>query len=291
MLVEKTVTGGQFLVRAGVSETSAPSLILLHGVTRRWQDFLTFLPALTPRWQIFAPDFFGHGGSNRRPGRYRVIDYAEDFAAFLGTRPAEPVVIYGHSLGALVAVAVAARLPGVVRALVLEDPPAPALFENLRASSFHALFEGMRPLAGDRRPVVEIARSLADVRVPVNGGEARLGDLRDATSLRFSARCLADLDPEVLTTLLEERWMEGYDVEPILSAVTCPVLLLRADDQCGGMLPRRTAEEMAARMKDCTLIDLPGTGHLLHWMATETVIRLTVGFLESLEPLAREQDR
>jgi len=269
-------------LNGAVGPGSGPPLFLLHGVTRRWQDFLTFLPALTLRWQVFALDFCGHGGSNRRPGNYRVIDYARDFMTFLGPQDSKPVVIYGHSLGALVAAAVAAQLPGSVRALILEDPPTPSLMRNLRATPFYAFFSGMQPLAGSKRPIPEIAQALAELRVPGNGGDVRLGDLRDATALRFSARCLADLDAEVLTPLLEDRWLDGYDVTQVFGGVTCPVLLLRADDHCGGMLLRRDAEVLAKDMQDCTLIDLPGTGHLLHWLATDTVLRLTVGFLESL---------
>ena len=40
--------------------------------------------------------------------------------------------------------------------------------------------------------------------------------------------------------------------------------------------------KLTAPLKDHTWIDLAGVGHLLHWLATETVLRYTVGFLESL---------
>jgi len=47
----------------------------------------------------------------------------------------------------------------------------------------------MHPLAGSADPIRTVAGHLAAVRVPTTGGgQARLGDLRDATSLRFSAR-------------------------------------------------------------------------------------------------------
>jgi pimeloyl-ACP methyl ester carboxylesterase len=256
--------------------------LLLHGVTRRWQDLLPLFPALTLRWQVRALDFRGHGCSGRTPGRYHIIDYAQDAAAFLVSPPTGPAVIYGHSLGALVAMVLAARYPELVRALVLEDPPAPALLWNLGNSSFFSLFAGMKPFAGSRRPVCEIAAALADLRVSSHGMQLRLGEVRDAASLRFSARCLRDLDSEVLTPLLESRLLEGYDVEDVCRRIACPVLLLRADENCGGMLPRHDAEQLARPMKDCTLIDLPQTGHLLHWLATDMVSRLTVGFLESL---------
>jgi pimeloyl-ACP methyl ester carboxylesterase len=111
----------------------------------------------------------------------------------------------------------------------------------------------------------------------------RLGDHRDATSLRFLARCLEDMDPQVLTPLLEERWLDGYDQPALLAAVACPVLLLRGDERFGGMLPRADGQELAGCLADCTWIDLKGTGHALHWLEAESTARFVLGFLESIQ--------
>src|SRR5688572_4782194 len=94
-----------------------PPLLMLHGVLRAWTDF-------APRWQLFALDHRGHGESARAE-RYLVVDYAADAVALVRDR-LPGVVLYGHSLGALAAVAVAAELPDLVRAVILEDPPAPS---------------------------------------------------------------------------------------------------------------------------------------------------------------------
>jgi pimeloyl-ACP methyl ester carboxylesterase len=265
------------------SETSGPPVVFLHGVTRRWQDFLTLVPMFTSRWHVHALDFRGHGRSSRTPGAYRVSDYLADTAALLQAHFDEPAVVYGHSLGALVGIALAAQAPAAVRSLVLEDPPSASLVPRIRDTPFHAMFAGMHRLAGDRRPVRETARDLAEVRIPTGeGGVIRMGDLRDPTSLRFTARSLQDLDPEVFTPLLEGRLLDGCDLQSLCARVACPTLLLRADDAAGGMLSRRHAEQMAAAMADCTLLDLPGVGHLIHWLKNETTLRLTAGFLESL---------
>ena len=228
MFTERVVSCGEVSLNLATSSSAGQPLLLLHGVTRRWQDFLTFVTPLTLRWQVQALDFRGHGRSDRVSGRYRVIDHARDVVAYLRSQPGEPTVIYGHSLGALVAAAVAAELPEAVRAVVLEDPPSPALLRNLEATPYHPLYTEMRALASSGRTVGEIAHGLAELRVPDNGRSMRLGDLRDAISLRFSARCLLDLDADVLTPVLEGQWLEGCDVESIFRAVTCPVLLLRA---------------------------------------------------------------
>jgi pimeloyl-ACP methyl ester carboxylesterase len=255
-----------------------PPLVLLHGVLRSWRDWAGVWPALVPRWQVLAVDHRGHGGSDRCPGRYFVRDYADDLARLVRHHLPEGVVLFGHSLGALVAAAVAADCPERVRAVVLEDPPAQGFLREVAGTPWHEVWSGMRELAGSSEPVTAVARRLADVRQ----SGVRLGDLRDAASLRFSARCLRDVDPNVFTPLLAGRWLDGFDVDATFAGVRCPALVLRGDERLGGMLGRGEAERLASRMADCLLIDVPGVGHLIHSQATEATLRLVLSFLESL---------
>jgi pimeloyl-ACP methyl ester carboxylesterase len=283
MFTEKFSESGRVRLNFTAGPASGPPLLFLHGITRRWQDFLTLAPLLASRWHVRALDFRGHGRSCRTPGAYLATDYLGDAEAFLHAHLHEPAVVYGHSLGALVAVGLAARAPDAVRALVLEDPPSSTLAPRIRETPFFAMFAGMQPLAGDRRPVRDTARDLADIRIPTGeAGGVRFGDLRDAVSVRFTARCLRDLDPDVFPPLLEGRLLDGCDLAAMSARIKCPTLLLCGDDSVGGMLSRRHAEEMASAMADCMLIHLPGVGHLIHWAAGEATVRFVVGFLESL---------
>jgi pimeloyl-ACP methyl ester carboxylesterase len=263
---------------------SGPPLLLLHGLARRWQDFVPLLPALMVRWQVLGLDFRGHGATVRTPGRYRVVDYVRDAVNVVQSHQVEPVVVIGHSLGALVAGAVAAEIPEMVRAIVLEDPPSTGFFARLRETMYYALFSGMHPLAGTGRPVRELARALGELCVPAADGRGtiRLADVRDAASLRNSARCLQDVDPEVYEPILEMRWLEGYSAAETWHGVRCPALLLRGEEALGGMLPSSDADQIAGWLADCTRVDLPGVGHLIHGTAVETTVRLVTAFLESL---------
>ena len=115
-------------------------------MARRWQDFLTLTPALTERWQGIGVDFRGHGQSDRAPS-YLVADHTQDALAVFDTHVEQPAMLFGHSLGALVALAVAAARPEQVRAVVLEEPPAPAFLAGLPATPYFALFRALRSLA------------------------------------------------------------------------------------------------------------------------------------------------
>jgi pimeloyl-ACP methyl ester carboxylesterase len=62
-LLEQSFDCGQLQLNAAGGPRNGPPLILLHGVTRCWQDWRPVLPELMTRWQVFALDYRGHGGS------------------------------------------------------------------------------------------------------------------------------------------------------------------------------------------------------------------------------------
>lgn len=279
---DQILTLGQQTLSFAQGSASGPPILLLHGVTRKWQDFVPILPALTSRWQTAALTFRGHGASSPTPGRYLLSDYIDDAEAMLRDVCKRPTVVLGHSLGALVAVGLAARRPDLVEALILEDPPSHRLIPHIRQTPFHALFSGLRQLAGKKHSIPETTRLVSQVEMPQGNGTIRLGDIRDATSLRFTARCLQDLDPEVLTPLIEGRLLEGFDWPDGVRRVKCATLLLYGEVERGGMLDKADADEMATAMADATVLQVQGVGHLLHWLAGEETMRYVLGFLESL---------
>lgn len=258
-----------------------PPLVMLHGVGRRGIDFLPLVPALSTRWHLHLVDHRGHGGSGRAPGRYLVVDHVEDVLAVLN-RLGEPAVLFGHSLGALAAAAAAAARPDRVRAVILEDPPSSGFLAELSETPYHATFAAMQRLAGSNRDVGEVARELGETVVPTATGPVPLSSLRDGCSLRFVARCLADVDGDVFTPALEGHWLSGYDEAAVWQGMTCPVLLLRGDPHAGGMMPTLHAVARTALAHNVTRIDFPGVGHLIHTTATEQTLRSVLNFGESL---------
>lgn len=304
MMQETAVPGPQGTLNVARGPASGPPLALFHGVLRGWRDFAPLLPAWLPRQEVFAIDFRGHGRSDRgsgfqperfavedgcgskpppRTSCYRVLDYVEDAVAVLQTID-RPTVVYGHSLGAMVAAASAAQQPERVHALILEDPPFETMGARIRETPFHSQFLGLQPLAGSSLAIPDLARELAEVRIvnPATGQATRLGDVRDPTALRFSARYLREVDPRVLLPIVAGEWLAGYDLDAVLRGIRCPTLVLQADPACGGMLTDVDADRLRQSIADCTCVRLPGVGHLIHWQATEATLRLVTGFLESL---------
>ena len=255
---------------------------MLHGVTRCGADWEPLLPNISAHWKVIALDQRGHGTSPRA-GSYLVTDYIADVVRFVQEETSAPVVLFGHSLGAMVAAVVAAELPDRVRGIILEDPPFHTMGNRIAGSAWQAQFTGMREAARKRGSVEEISDALADIRLPASGGGfKRLGDLRDHASLAWSAQCLSQLDAEVLTPVIEGRWLDGYDFPEALSRVRCPTLLLQADPSAGGALTDADAESLNFIISTCQQVRFPGCGHNLHRDHPDSVLRAFADFAASL---------
>jgi pimeloyl-ACP methyl ester carboxylesterase len=276
-------TAGKHSLKTATGPPSGDPMLLLHGVLRCWQDYLPLLPSLSHFWQVHALDFRGHGQSTWVDGQYRVVNYAQDAVAALRSI-GRPTVVYGHSLGAMVAAAAAAECPELVRAVVLEDPPFETLGKRIGETSFHRYFKDVREIARRGGSADQLFEQLCELRIvtPGDGQGIRLADLRDATSIRFSATCLTNVDPKLLDPLVDGTWLDGYDLPSILNKMRCPVLLLQGDTASGGMLYDEDAVRLQRELANCTRIRFPGVGHLIHWTETEATLRYLSGFLGSL---------
>jgi pimeloyl-ACP methyl ester carboxylesterase len=109
-----------------------------------------------------------------------------------------------------------------------------------------------------------MTESLAEIRLPSAQGTVRLGDVRDRASLEFSAECLADLDPEVLTPLIEARWLDGYDPATLWPRVSCPVLLLQGDPAAGGAFTDDDLFAARGALANHQYRRFDGVGHQIH---------------------------
>jgi lipase len=95
-------------------------LLAIHGITsssRVWEPLARALPDR----RILAPDLRGRGRSRDLPPSTGLRHHADDLAALLDERALGPVPVVGHSMGAFVAVALAAARPDLVASLLLVD--------------------------------------------------------------------------------------------------------------------------------------------------------------------------
>jgi len=237
--------------------SSDQPLIMLHGGAWRWQEYLSLIPSFGQQWHTYALDLRGNGRSGWVPNTYRLQNFAQDNAEFV-SRLNAPAALVGHSIGGVVALMVAARCPGKVKALIIEDVP--LTLDNYRrvvdsSRDMFGLWLGLKKSAQSEQ---ELSLALADAYKDYPGVTS--------TWLLFFAGCLWQLDPTFFNALLDDfdGFTEGYDYQDILSKIECPVLFLRGESKLGAIM---TDEEIAWLQHNfsnvqCTQID--GVGHLLH---------------------------
>jgi esterase len=95
-------------------------VVLLPATGETADDWDVVAPALAASRTVHAVNLRGHGPSDW-PGSYSIRLLAADVVGLLPQLAAGPVDLVAHSLGGLVACAVAAARPGLVGRLVLED--------------------------------------------------------------------------------------------------------------------------------------------------------------------------
>lgn len=282
--VESRCPVGSVTLRVASSPPGDPPLVLLHGVTRRWQTFLPIAASLTTRYRMHALDLRGHGGSSRAD-RYRTVDYIDDVVRFLREQIGEPAVLYGHSLGSMVAAGVAAQAPDAVQALILEDPPFHTMGDRIRQTRLHSYFQGIYDLVHARLGFAELLRRLPEIRMvdPQTNAVQRVGDVRDPVFLRFTAQSLTQLDPKVLEPIIAGTWLEEYHWRDLIPAIACPTLLLRADPAAGGMLIDEDVRWCEQHLRAGCSLFYPGAAHLIHWARPQELASHVLGFLASLD--------
>jgi pimeloyl-ACP methyl ester carboxylesterase len=246
---------GAALVPDGTEMRERPTVVLLHGGPGSF-DHSTFKPEfsrLAEVAQVVYLDLPGHGRSEwGDPAEWSfelAADSMRDFCDALGI--AAPVV-FGHSLGAMVALVYGARHPGHASALVIQS--------GMANVDVDRIVEDFRRVGGDE---------VADVVRRVYGGET------DSVTPDEWAPCWRLFGPWVP---VEERartvmnvelnspgldLMRSFDVRDRLGAIDSPTLVCTGE--LDPMTPPSAARVIAEAIPGARLEILEGAGHF-PWM-------------------------
>lgn len=112
---------------------SGPAVVCLHSNASSSSQWRGLMETLSPRFRVIAPDCYGAGKSANWTSDQRInlndeADFIEPILGAVG----EPFFLMGHSYGAAIALNVALKAPGRVRAMVLYEP---TLFSLIDADS------------------------------------------------------------------------------------------------------------------------------------------------------------
>jgi pimeloyl-ACP methyl ester carboxylesterase len=192
-----------------------------------------------------------------------------------------------------VALAVAAKRPELVRALVVGDPPLDMdeLVAWMTSEEFKYWFSALREFAGLGLSIGELSRRIAGIPVQAPGQEAqmRYGDSPDVDAVQIQrlAITVSQMDPGVLEYHAEGRareFLEGFDIEQILGRITCPLLLVQGNPLLGGMVTDEVVKHVQSILPNAMHVLLGSAGHGLGMNTWEVapLLRAVICFLESL---------
>jgi len=230
-------------------------VILLHGLLlgnmTTW--YWTAAPELARRHRVILFDLRGHGLSERVPSGYDVAHMTSDLESVVERLTHEPVILIGHSYGAVVALTFALRHPGRVRKLALvEAPLPPSRLAELEALCRLGPDEMLKALPG------ELVRTLTS-----NGRRAR----RFVDALRFLAQ---------KSSLLDDLRRAEDVPDDALRAIDCPLLAVYGtESSC-----RPVGARLARLVPGAHLIELAG-GHFLPLQAPGPLTDVLTRFIDA----------
>jgi pimeloyl-ACP methyl ester carboxylesterase len=242
-------------------DPNRPALLLLHGAGGNhlvWPKGLRQLPDTA----VYTLDLPGHGRSPG-PGCNTIEGYADHVAAFLASLHLESVILGGHSMGAAIALALAARRQTAVRGLVLIGAGArlrvaPAILTGLQ-TDFAATVDLLNSLFWSASPQPIMVRRTRDVLL-ATGPDVLHGDF---------VAC------------------DGFDLRETLPDIPHPALIVTgAADQ---LTPPKHGQFLADHLPAGQLHIVPEMGHMV-MVEAETAVATAVGeFVARPEFSASEQ--
>jgi pimeloyl-ACP methyl ester carboxylesterase len=214
-------------------------------------------------WNVLAVDLPGHGRSegSALPMVEAIADWLPRVLKAAGVAPA---ALVGHSLGALAALACAARHPECVERAALLGPAVPMAVSD-------ALLEAA---AADDPVAFDLINGWSHSARKQLGGNRVPGMWMTGAALRLMARSRPG------TLHADLRACRDYaDGLAAAAAVRCEVLaILGARDL---MAPPNTAQALLAALSAARTVTLPGTGHAMMAEEPDAVLDALRGFLRS----------
>jgi N-formylmaleamate deformylase len=236
-----------------------PPLVLLPGITSPAVSWEFVAVRLASRNDVYVLDNRGRGLSQGGPALgYRLDDYAADTEGLIRTLGLDRPAILGHSMGARIAVRLAARSASVIGKLVLVDPPVSG--------------PGRRPYP---IPLHFYLESISAVSRGLGLEEMKKSLPWSAEHLELRMEWLPSCDPAAIAE--SHKSFHEEEIHSDLPKITAQTLLLYAEK--GGTVSDADADEIAAAMRNCRKQRIDGAGHMIPWDQLDAFVDAVHGFL------------
>lgn len=266
--------GERSLTALSNQQVAETPVLCLHGWLDNAASFIPLAQHLTDI-PLVALEFAGHGHSSHRSAdaRYYFFDHVEDIVQLCRQQGWQQLTIIGHSMGAMVATALAASFPELVQRLVLIDSL--GFVTDSAANAAEQLRDGIN------------SRLKATVRKPCYANLTEAATARQKQSDFSLTEALLLAERGTVATVNGLSWRADmrlrhssvYRLTPeqgraLAAAVSCPVLAIAAKDSA--FYPN--VQHWAAYYPNLTLETVSG-GHHCHMTQAALVAQHIKGFL------------
>lgn len=248
---------------------SKPPLVLAHGFSDNGLCWLPVARDLEAEYDVILPDARGHGLSARiQPDE--EIDMIADLAEFIRALELNQPILGGHSMGANSSSRVEARFPGLVRALVLEDPPwrepePPKVPE--KETQTH------------KNPMTDWITSLEKLSVDELIGQCRKDNPKwSEVELHPWAESKKQFD----LNFVKKPGSIPMDWQEVVGAIGCPTLLITANPAKGAIVNPETAKTIIDMNPKIQLVAIKGAGHNIRRENYPAYMQAVQAFLKGL---------
>lgn len=241
-----------------------PAVVMVHGTADNGACWVRVARALAQDYDVIAYDRRGHGLSDAPASGYSFEDQAPDLAGLISALDLARPRVIGHSGGAAIAAAAAAKYPDLLACVVLGDPPWVRSREDWEAmcSRLRPWFLGLRSRARGQW----IAR------------------LRESHPDRPEEEVVLWVDSklQVHPNVVQEFEQAELPWRDTVRQITCPILLVTGD----GIITPQVAQEAADLWREGSVVRFDGAGHDVHRDRYDRYIEVVKAFLEEVD--ARE---
>ncbi|MDP4534666.1 alpha/beta hydrolase [Alkalimonas collagenimarina] len=252
-----------------------PPILCLHGWLDNAASFLPLAAKLSNE-PLLALDFPGHGHSSHRSAdaHYYFFDWVHDLVALCRQQQWQQLTVIGHSMGGMVATALAASFPELVAKLVLIDSLGfITTDENEVPAQLRRGIESRLARPAGRRPRYTTLQKAAEARHKQSDFSmqqalilAERGTERDQAGVSWRA------DMRLRHQSVYRMTME--QATALIRAVECPVLAILAED---GMF--KTQPEKLLRNYQSIAVKQVLGGHHCHMTEAALVATLVATWL------------
>lgn len=239
---------------------SAPPLLCMPGLARNARDFEDLAPHVAQYRKVIVIEFRGRGESAfaKDPMTYVPLTYVQDVVAMLGELGIERFAAIGTSLGGLVAMLLAAALPGRLVGAVLND-----VGPELQTAGLERIRDYIGT-GGSQPTWMHAARAFAELNGAVYPGYEIHDWLRltkRTHRLTAEGRIVTDYDKQIAAPLRVPGGGDAaMDLWPVYRALgDVPLLILRGE--LSDILARSAGEKMVDELPRARLAEVPGVGH------------------------------